>query len=62
MSITFSIRLKQSLKQSVAEFEENELNDWKKQLQNILKSCHDNSKNELQDISQGLFDFIYQIQ
>lgn len=43
----------QSLKQSVTDFESNEMNDFRKQVQNIMKTCNENSKNELQEISQG---------
>ena len=41
------------MKQAVVDFEGNEMNDFKKQTQNIIKTCNENSKNELQEISQG---------
>ena len=44
-----------ALKQSVVDFEGGELNDFKKQVQNILKSCNESAKSELQEISQGKF-------
>lgn len=47
----------QSLKQAVSDFESNEMNDFRKQVQNILKTCNENSKNELQEISQGKIFF-----
>jgi F0F1-type ATP synthase membrane subunit b/b' len=54
----FFFPLFQSLKQAVSDFESNEMNDFRKQVQNILKTCNENSKNELQEISQGTFSLM----
>lgn len=43
----------QSLKQAVVDFESSEMNEFKKQLQNLTKTCNDVAKNELQEILQS---------